>query len=296
MNLGKLFDQLKEYTLKESVEESVVKKAGGKRRVESKKGKNMGEYDTKENAEKRLKQVEMFKHMNKNKKKTNEADGSKFIDHEPYREYSNDAASDCSNSSKVMNRCDDEPLEANEDKLEDPDAMKAYLDKLGVSAEQYAKDENNPTEREIKNAYMYFLQNPPEKEIKEMAEQTVKDLYPAYAQTSDGSSIADITVYSYKEFPKIEVSGEEDTFGPINAAEEWLKKNGYIKGSMQGDAPIGFADEDKYNYISKWRNMEPGDWERLDGVIIPDPEFREGGVIILFFKKDNPVESVKDNQ
>ena len=43
--------------------EKIVKK-GSKWQVQSEKGKNMGTYDTKTEAEKRLKQVEYFKHMN----------------------------------------------------------------------------------------------------------------------------------------------------------------------------------------------------------------------------------------
>lgn len=41
-----------------------IVKIGNKYQVQSRKGKNMGTYDTKKEAEKRLKDVEMFKHMN----------------------------------------------------------------------------------------------------------------------------------------------------------------------------------------------------------------------------------------
>jgi hypothetical protein len=47
------------------IKEAFVKKMpNGKWRVVSKKGKNLGEYDTKEEANNRLKQVEFFKHKN----------------------------------------------------------------------------------------------------------------------------------------------------------------------------------------------------------------------------------------
>lgn len=46
------------------IQSKIVKK-DNKYQVQSEKGKNLGTYDTKEEAEKRLKQVEMFKHMNK---------------------------------------------------------------------------------------------------------------------------------------------------------------------------------------------------------------------------------------
>lgn len=44
------------------IQSKIVKK-DNKYQVQSEKGRNLGTYDTKEKAEKRLKQVEMFKHM-----------------------------------------------------------------------------------------------------------------------------------------------------------------------------------------------------------------------------------------
>ena len=44
---------------------SKIVQVGGKYQVQSEKGRNLGTYDTKAEAEKRLKQVEMFKHMDK---------------------------------------------------------------------------------------------------------------------------------------------------------------------------------------------------------------------------------------
>ena len=44
------------------IQSKIVKK-DNKYQVQSEKGKNLGTYDSKEKAEKRLKQVEMFKHM-----------------------------------------------------------------------------------------------------------------------------------------------------------------------------------------------------------------------------------------
>ena len=46
------------------IQSKIVKK-DNKYQVQSEKGKNLGTYDTKSEAEKRLKQVEMFKHMKK---------------------------------------------------------------------------------------------------------------------------------------------------------------------------------------------------------------------------------------
>lgn len=45
------------------IQSKIVKK-DNKYQVQSEKGKNLGTYDTKAEAEERLKQVEMFKHMN----------------------------------------------------------------------------------------------------------------------------------------------------------------------------------------------------------------------------------------
>ena len=45
------------------IQSKIVKK-DNKYQVQSEKGKNLGTYNTKAEAEKRLKQVEMFKHMN----------------------------------------------------------------------------------------------------------------------------------------------------------------------------------------------------------------------------------------
>lgn len=73
----------------------------------------------------------------------------------------------------------------------------------------------------------------------------------------------------------------DGTFGAITNARTWLKLEGdYVIGSMQGDAPIGFARG--VGYIAKWRNINPSEWKELDGVLISD-DFREGGVKVLFF-------------
>ena len=55
------FDKLK--LVSDTLDEKIVKK-GSKWQVQSEKGKNLGTYDTKKEAEKRLQQVHYFKHMN----------------------------------------------------------------------------------------------------------------------------------------------------------------------------------------------------------------------------------------
>jgi len=72
-------------------------------------------------------------------------------------------------------------------------------------------------------------------------------------------------------------------FKAVSAAEKYLKESGYVVGSMCCDEPIGFAPSDQYQYISKWWGIAIKEREKLHGVIVPLPEFREGGVRIEFF-------------
>ena len=75
------------------------------------------------------------------------------------------------------------------------------------------------------------------------------------------------------------------TFDSIGKAEDFLKDLGYARGSMSGGDPIGFAQG--VDYIAKWYNIPKEDRARLDGVIIPEHDFREGGVRVLFFTPPN---------
>lgn len=81
----KVFTQLADYLeslehkepeLEKELDEKIVKK-GSKWQVQSEKGRNLGTYDTKEEAEERLKQVHYFKHINENFKYIN---GVRFFD------------------------------------------------------------------------------------------------------------------------------------------------------------------------------------------------------------------------
>lgn len=71
------------------------------------------------------------------------------------------------------------------------------------------------------------------------------------------------------------------TFKAFYEAEAHVKDLGYRVGSMCRQEPIGF----KYgvDYVAKWYNLDSNDKAQLDGVILPQSEFREGGAIILFF-------------
>ena len=74
----------------------------------------------------------------------------------------------------------------------------------------------------------------------------------------------------------------EGTFSSVYKAEDKLRKMGYTIGSMCGGEPIGFADAEKYDYISKWRNMTSEEHTKLDGVMISN-DWREGSVDIIWF-------------
>jgi hypothetical protein len=82
------------------------------------------------------------------------------------------------------------------------------------------------------------------------------------------------------------------TFKAIGLAESYLKDLGYELGSMERDMPIGFTQNGGTEYygghmIGKWTRMTDEEQNLLDGVIIPNPEFREGGVLIMFFNAPN---------
>ena len=76
----------------------------------------------------------------------------------------------------------------------------------------------------------------------------------------------------------------EGTFSSVYEAEKRLRELGYKIGSMSGSEPIGFADADQYNYISKWYNMTSEEHNLLDGVMISN-DWREGSVDIIWFKE-----------
>lgn len=73
------------------------------------------------------------------------------------------------------------------------------------------------------------------------------------------------------------------TFVAISKAQKYLEKNGYSYGSMQREAPIAIAKGDVS--ISKWRDIGD-DIGRIDGWILPEPDFREGGCLIQWFEPE----------
>lgn len=65
---------------------------------------------------------------------------------------------------------------------------------------------------------------------------------------------------------------------------------------MQRDEPIALVKNTNENveavecqdgvirrYLPKWRGINSDDVKLLDGVLLPMPDFREGGVQVLFF-------------
>lgn len=73
------------------------------------------------------------------------------------------------------------------------------------------------------------------------------------------------------------------TFKAFYEAETLVKELGYRVGSMCASEPIGFALG--YDYIAKWYNIDREDRSRLDGLLLHDGGFREGGVKVVFFNQ-----------
>lgn len=68
-----------------------------------------------------------------------------------------------------------------------------------------------------------------------------------------------------------------ETFEAYDKAIQKLRELGVSYGSMQRGEPIGLAYGEAD--ISKWRNLGP-DVKMLDGLLIPNGSFREGGATI----------------
>ena len=91
---------------------------------------------------------------------------------------------------------------------------------------------------------------------------------------------------------EIEFKSEWSTFSSHYKAEKWCKENWYLTWSMQRSAPIAICKWEEW-YVSKWRNLWD-DIEKIDGVIIPDPDFREWNAkIYILWNKIRPREDLK---
>lgn len=95
----------------------------------------------------------------------------------------------------------------------------------------------------------------------------------------------DTLVIGRKCVHSIEFKSNNSPFSAYYEATNHLKDMGYSMGSMCGSEPIGFSGE--YEYIAKWRNIDVEDREKLDGIIIPLNDFREGACSIIFFNEPN---------
>ena len=73
-------------------------------------------------------------------------------------------------------------------------------------------------------------------------------------------------------------------FRASNEAEDYLKREGYVVGSMSSDYPIGFIKSKDVVSIGKWNNLSRHEIASLDGVMIPvNGDMRNGNVVVVFF-------------
>lgn len=75
----------------------------------------------------------------------------------------------------------------------------------------------------------------------------------------------------------------EGDFQSYYAASAHLKAEGQIQGSMCGGEPIGFAPASQFDYIAKWRNIDPAESKLVHGVLIQKEGFRNGSVDVVYF-------------
>jgi hypothetical protein len=70
-------------------------------------------------------------------------------------------------------------------------------------------------------------------------------------------------------------------FKALSQATIYLEELGYTVAPMCRQEPIGFMYD--YDEVAKWKNLTDKERKQVEGVIIPNPEFREGGATIMFF-------------
>ena len=108
-------------------------------------------------------------------------------------------------------------------------------------------------------------------------------------------------VIAYSKF----FEGDGESFTAIGNAEDYLKSEGYDKGSMYMDYPIAFVEKGKTGVdddgstmittkhgeerplvITKYDRLSRENWDEMDGAILVDPEnpeFRDGNTYVIFF-------------
>ena len=72
-------------------------------------------------------------------------------------------------------------------------------------------------------------------------------------------------------------------FSAFYAAEEWIGKNGYSSGSMDGRGEPIAIRKGVYDLPQKWHNINKEWKQRADGVIISS-NWREGEVKVILFE------------
>jgi hypothetical protein len=75
------------------------------------------------------------------------------------------------------------------------------------------------------------------------------------------------------------VSGEE--FGGMDEAIHHLEQLGYKTGTALSNDPIGFVYE--ANHVFMWQNLTDEDKAKLDGVILPNKDFKYDSSLVIFF-------------
>lgn len=73
------------------------------------------------------------------------------------------------------------------------------------------------------------------------------------------------------------------TFQAYYKAETWIRENGFSAGSMCRDEPIGLIRYPGVS-IAKWKNLSLRERKSFDALLLPMPDFREGGCKIVFQK------------
>lgn len=75
----------------------------------------------------------------------------------------------------------------------------------------------------------------------------------------------------------------QGTFNAFHHAMVTAEKAGYAYGSAQRERPIALWKDAEY--IAKWDNISTEELESVEGLIIADGGFREGGAIVVIFDK-----------
>lgn len=77
------------------------------------------------------------------------------------------------------------------------------------------------------------------------------------------------------------VFDSEIEFGGYEEARAHLLELGYQTAVMNENVPIGFVHGAEHVYL--WKNLTEEDKAELDGVILPNTDFRYDEALVLFF-------------